>query len=144
MAGVSRIVVFNNTFNRPALVRSPLFTFQFEYVITSFFVFVSPDHMGLCVPWAHAYTSLSLFWAGTAPTMLYLFCPVWRWHAAHPVLGLARFSTPFFNFGPLFCNPSTIKAVIESFHRLPRSKSLAILWSFRPFGLFKTFGATMS
>jgi hypothetical protein len=33
---------------------------------------------------------------------------------------LVRISASIFNFGPLFCHPSTIKCMIESFHRFPR------------------------
>ena len=54
------------------------------------------------------------------------FSPVRRWRS-HPILGLERISTPFFNLGLLLRNPLTIEGMIESFHRLPRSKSLEIL-----------------
>jgi hypothetical protein len=54
------------------------------------------------------------------------FSPVRRWRS-HPILGLERISTPFFNLGLLLRNPLTIEGMIESFHRIPRSKSLEIL-----------------
>jgi hypothetical protein len=82
---------------------------------------------------ALVHSSLSLLRAGTAPTMLLLFTPVSCWH---PTKVGTDFNT-LLQFWAALSQPVDIKGMIESFHRLPRSKSLGISWSFRLFGLFK-------
>ena len=84
-----------------------------KYVITSYFLllfvclFLYLLNTGPCVPWHSPHFS----WAGTAPTMLFLFTPVWCLLARNqPVLRLARISAAFSNFAPLFLNPSALKA----------------------------------
>lgn len=103
-----------------------LFTFQFEYVITSYFssfcmpAFVSPQHTAV-----HAMALSSLGQARHRPCC---FCShPFRvcWHATNrPQVG-TDFSS-LLQFCAALSQPVGIKGMIESFHRLPRSKSLEI------------------
>ena len=121
----------DNTFNSssPSLVRPSLFTFQFEICHNELFsssfcmpVFVSPQHRAMH---AMALSSLQL---GRHSTDHALFV-----HARLVFVGTqptrSKVGTDFsslLQFCAALSQPVGIKGMIESFHRLPRSKSLEI------------------
>jgi hypothetical protein len=117
----------------PSLVCPSLFT---NSNMTSFCICNRPNGWGCACSDTRTHLSFSPLGRRTALTMLYLFTPVSCWHAAiRPLVG-TDFNT-LLQFWAALSQPVDIKGMIESFHRLPRSKSLEISWSFPPFGLFK-------
>jgi hypothetical protein len=110
-----------HTFNSSGSSSCPLAS-PHGYVITCYlyplFV-VSPERMGGCAcAMAHARTHLhhSFSALGRHGTHHAVFVHTRLVVGTQPsVLRLARISTSFFNFGPLFRNPSTLEAMIESF-----------------------------